>query len=301
MPELRHDALSGRTVLVAPERATRPHSATAPPAPPTDGPDCPFCPGCEDQTPPEVARIGPGAPDSPGWRVRVVPNKYALVGGAVGGAHEVVVLSPAHDRDLRALDAEQAHLAMRTLRDRAAYHLAHGLVCAQPFINFGRAAGSSLEHPHAQLVALDFEPPAVCEEAARFSAAGVDLVAESREEARRREVVLVEGATCVWSPWAAATPYETLVAHEDAGDELARASNEQIDAVTDGLRDVLTRVHRLLGTVPYNIVFHSMPGGHWYARVTIRTYTHAGFEMGTGILANTVPSEIAAQRLRGEA
>jgi UDPglucose--hexose-1-phosphate uridylyltransferase len=299
MPELRHDALSGRTVLVAPERATRPHT-TPPTAATSDPPDCPFCPGCEDRTPPEVARIGPGAPDAPGWHVRVVPNKYALVGGAVHGAHEVVVLSPAHDRDLRALDRDQAHLAMRTLRDRAAYHLARGLVSAQPFINFGRAAGASIEHPHAQLVALDRVPPAVAEQAARFDAAGIDLVVESREDARRHELVLVDGAAAAWCPWAAATPYETLAAHDEAGDDFADASDEQIDAVTDVLRAVLTRVDRLLGTVPYNVVFHSAPGTHWYARVTIRIYTHAGFEMGTGILANTVPAEIAAQRLRGE-
>ena len=30
-------------------------------------------------TPPEVHRTGAGEPDTPGWRVRVVPNLYPIV------------------------------------------------------------------------------------------------------------------------------------------------------------------------------------------------------------------------------
>ena len=52
---------------------------------PIDPGDDPFLEGHEDQTPPEVyaVRPGGGAPDTPGWTVRVVPNLYpALVPGA---------------------------------------------------------------------------------------------------------------------------------------------------------------------------------------------------------------------------
>jgi len=82
----------------------------------------------------------------------------------VHGAHEVVVLSPRHDADLAVLDAGAASEAMRMLRDRAAFHLDAGRVHVQAFVNHGRLAGASLEHPHAQLVALDFVPPAVVAE-----------------------------------------------------------------------------------------------------------------------------------------
>src|SRR5438067_13294959 len=105
---------------------------------------------------------------------------------------------------------------MRVVRNRAAAHRAAGLAHAQAFVNHGRAAGASLEHPHAQLVALAFVPPAVVDDAAR-AAAGRDLVAASLEEARGHDLVLVDGDIAAWSPWAAATPYETLVAHADAG------------------------------------------------------------------------------------
>ena len=63
-------------------------------------------------TPPEVARVGPGEPDTPGWQVRVVPNLYPIVGAdpdGVRGAHEVLVLSPEHDRQFDALSADGRH------------------------------------------------------------------------------------------------------------------------------------------------------------------------------------------------
>ena len=100
MQELRTDEVTGTCVIVAPGRATRPVVFSAPAATTTSALDsCPFCAGHESMTPPEVARAGAGEPDTPGWQVRVVPNLYPIVGQEPGipGAHDVFVLSPAHD------------------------------------------------------------------------------------------------------------------------------------------------------------------------------------------------------------
>ena len=79
MPEVRIDPLSGHRTIVASDRAARPGgglSATAPD--PIDTEKDPFLEGHEDRTPPETyaLRANGGAPDTPGWRVRVVPNLY---------------------------------------------------------------------------------------------------------------------------------------------------------------------------------------------------------------------------------
>jgi UDPglucose--hexose-1-phosphate uridylyltransferase len=164
MPELRVDPLTGTPVILAPGRASRPdtHRGDAQNnAPRAAAVNCPFGTGNEHLTPPEVFRTGTGAPDTPGWRARVVPNLYPIVGGELPGAHEVVILSPDHDAPLGQLSDAQATEVFGILRDRASHHLAAGLVHAQPFVNYGRAAGASIEHPHAQLVALGFVPPAV--------------------------------------------------------------------------------------------------------------------------------------------
>src|SRR5689334_22989668 len=117
MQQLLTDELTGDRVILAPARALRPdtfrvHSESRPPNVAT----CPFCGGNERDTPPEVARRGGGEPDTHGWTLRVVPNKYPIVGDGVAGAHEVVVFSPAHDADLGALAEPSAADALSMLR-----------------------------------------------------------------------------------------------------------------------------------------------------------------------------------------
>jgi UDPglucose--hexose-1-phosphate uridylyltransferase len=161
------DELTGDQVIVAPARALRPDTfrVHADPLPPRAD-NCPFCEGHENETPPEVARVGPGEPDTPGWRVRVVPNKYPIN----PDRHEVIIFSPAHDCDFAALTDDGAIEALTMLRDRAAFHMNSGAAFTQPFINSGRGAGASIEHPHAQLVALDRIPPRALLRLDRFTA-----------------------------------------------------------------------------------------------------------------------------------
>src|SRR5512135_442165 len=110
MPELRHDPIQRRWVIIATERGRRPDDF-----PPADdlGSNgfCPFCEGNEAKTPPEIRaiRFNGNGPDSPGWQIRVVPNKfpalriegdlereghgiYDKMNGV--GAHEVVIETP---------------------------------------------------------------------------------------------------------------------------------------------------------------------------------------------------------------
>lgn len=79
MPEIRLDPISGDRVIVAGERSERPNGApTCQPPPLIDRDSDPFADGHEDRTPPELYADRPAgsAPNSPRWRVRVVPNLY---------------------------------------------------------------------------------------------------------------------------------------------------------------------------------------------------------------------------------
>jgi UDPglucose--hexose-1-phosphate uridylyltransferase len=302
--ELRHDALTDRLVIVAAERAARPETFRRPVAPVEAHPsNCPFCPGHEHETPPEVARFGPGDANEPGWTLRVVPNLYPIVGGSLAGAHEVVVLSPAHDRSLGALDFDHALDVFRALRDRAAFHLASGLAHVVPFVNHGKAAGASIEHPHAQLVALDFVPPAVSEDLARFERSGRDLVADSLSTARGSEYAVIDGPAPAWCNPGASEPFEVLVAHRSTRARFDDATDTEIEVVARSAHAVLGRLATVLGDPPYNLVIHSAPrearpGYHWYVRITPRLGVLAGFERGTGLFVNIVPPEQAATALR---
>ncbi len=112
VPELRRDPVVGRWVIISTERARRPADFSSQPLERGHGP-CVFCPGQESRTPDEVWALRPAAsaPNSPGWRVRVVPNRfpalriegelepsgeglYDRMNGV--GAHEVVIEAPEH-------------------------------------------------------------------------------------------------------------------------------------------------------------------------------------------------------------
>jgi UDPglucose--hexose-1-phosphate uridylyltransferase len=259
-------------------------------------------------TPPEVYRTGEGEPGTPGWRVRAVPNLYPIVGGTdagpgATGAHEVIVLSPSHTHSFAQLDQQQAVEVLTVLRDRSRFHLAAGHAFVQVAINHGRTAGASIEHPHAQLVALDVMPPAVAQAVERFEAAGHDLVVADLDVAGDA-LRVVDGPVAVWCPRASSTPYELRLVLLSSGARFDAAADGDVTAVATVAQDALAQLASALGDVPYNLVVHTAAPGtdpgsfHWYIEVQTRTTVVAGFEQGTGILVNTVPPELAAPQLR---
>ena len=94
------------------------------------------------------------------------------------------------------------------------------------------------------------------------------------------------------------------VAHRSTRARFDQATDAELGVVADALLDSLTRIECLLGAVPYNIVIHSAPPGvspgemHWHIEVIPRTSVVAGFELGSGIFANSVAPEQAAAQLR---
>jgi UDPglucose--hexose-1-phosphate uridylyltransferase len=317
MSELRDDLVTGRKVLLAPGRAARPHTVAPAPSGPALVEGCPFCPGHEHATPPECCRTGDGAPDTPGWRVRVVPNLYPIVGGddagpGARGAHEVVILDPDHSCDLARLPDDRVEEVFHVLRARARVHAAAGYAHVQVLVNHGRAAGASIAHPHAQVLAIELVPPLVREALERAAAARADVVAADFEAAGPQGGRVVDTPSAwAWCPWAAASPYETRIAAPDAGPRFEDTPDATLGPVARTTRDVVAGLVHVLGDVAYNVVLHNGPARrpspgsglgeapyHWYLTVVPRVSTVAGFELGTGLLVNTLPPAEAAPQLR---
>ena len=173
MSVLRYDVTTNDWVIYAPARAQRPQ-----PKRPRASSEfeeqgvCPFCPGNEALTPPEVDadRDGDGR-----WRVRVVPNKYpAFEAGTPNqhvqegpmfrsmggyGVHEALIESPEHDRTLGHQPAEQVERVLRAVHRRFIEHMRDPRLRAiVVFKNHGRRAGSTLKHPHWQIMATPIAP-----------------------------------------------------------------------------------------------------------------------------------------------
>jgi UDPglucose--hexose-1-phosphate uridylyltransferase len=191
----------------------------------------------------------------------------------------------------------------RVLRDRARAHTDAGFAHAQVLVNHGRAAGASIAHPHAQVLAIGFVPPVVADAVARFGAAARDLVVDEATASADRGCGLVDGRVRAWCPWAGASPYETRVAAGDAGARFEAADDPTVDAVALVTRDVVAGIGRVLGEFAYNVVVHNAPARtdapyHWHVTVVPRVATLAGFELGTGVLVNTLDPAAAAAHLR---
>lgn len=307
MQELRTDELTGACAIVAPGRATRPVVFSPPAAASATAPsDCPFCPTHEGMTPKEVARVGGGEPNAPGWQVRVVPNLFPIVGAdddGVRGAHEVLVCSPDHHRQFDALAPDDATKALLALRDRAAFQLDAGFVHAQPLVNHGRASGASIEHPHAQLVALAFTPPHLDGLLTRFANLGRHLVIDSIDAAREKKCVVRDADAITWCPPGATSPYLVRIALAAAQARFDRATDMEIGALAEALQDALTRMHSTLGDIAYNVVFNTAPRDdprpfHMWIDIVPRVGVYGGFEMGTGVWVNPALPETAASLLR---
>src|SRR5271155_2822284 len=176
-PEFRRDPLHNTWVVFAPERQRRPQDYQ--PAILQSGTLDPFAEGNERLTPPEVYSIRKEKtkPNEPGWRVRVVPNRYPamrvegqLEGGPVGlydrltgiGAHEVIIETPDGALALEELPVKAVTEVLSSYRERIIdldqdQRFQHIYI----FKNVGPSAGASLSHAHSQLVALPLVPPAV--------------------------------------------------------------------------------------------------------------------------------------------
>ena len=271
--------------MIAPGRARRPGAARGA----IEGPSpeeletCPFCEGREDRTPPETFALAdaPREPDTPGWRVRVVPNLYPAF-----ERQEVVVHTPRHVRFLAELTDEELAAVAETWQARAAAGRAEGFRYLHALVNEGREAGASLAHSHSQLVYMRDPPPAVADErghAVAELAADENLLVASRD-----------GVAAVAHP-AGRAPYELLIAPREP--EADGLSSGRLAAALQLLGDAIRRLTALEGARPWNAWLHN-GGGHWHIEVLPRLTVFAGIELGTGIYVNTLAPEDAAQALR---
>ena len=299
--QILSDPLSGREVIFAPARTMRPGSFAArqEPAAPGEVEECPFCEGREQQTPPELFALGAAkgrAPDSPGWKVRVVPNLYPAF-----ARQQVVVHTPTHARSLAEVSDEQLALVAEAWTEAAERAWAQGFDHLLAVINEGKAAGASRPHSHSQLVWLEQAPPEVAAEAPRLRRNGCALCAllgNLDPALKLAERKLGDKSVSLAVTPTGRAPYELLIAPAEhlpdafGGSELLAAA---LALAAEGVR----RLNAVEGASPFNLWLHNFQAdGHWHIELVPRLNVFAGIELGGGIFINTLLPEEAAARLR---
>ncbi|RLE53792.1 MAG: sulfate adenylyltransferase [Candidatus Methanomethylicota archaeon] len=331
MTEIRKHYFLDKWVIVAEKRRARPKPTIVEKT--AEAELCFFCPGNERLTPPaslayvlegnELKKaVEQGDQRVKNWLIRCFPNKYPaltpqaklrrrndwLKAMAARGFHEVLVETPNHNADLDTIEEEQLALALSAIFERARHYASQSFVkYISIFKNSGVAAGASISHPHTQLATLPFVPEEVAYELKvlkRYEKDGVCALCEVVEKEKLSErVVFREHGYLVLSPWASIFPYEMWILPEKHLPTPFNLSNEEISSLAKVLKRAFKALFRALGKVPYNLVYKIPPIGeygfyHWRIEVYPRLSIHAGFELSTGVVINTVSPEKAAEDLR---
>ncbi|HHT9118342.1 MAG TPA: galactose-1-phosphate uridylyltransferase [Candidatus Hypogeohydataceae bacterium YC38] len=329
MPELRKEPVSGRWVIIATERALRPSDFIAVPPPTIKGNFCPFCEGNEDKTPPEIMayRERDTRPNTRGWRVRVVPNKFPalVIEGGLNkrgdgiydimngiGAHEVIIECPQHKISLTSLPPAHVQEIIWTYRDRLVdlkkdKRLIYGML----FKNVGAVAGASLEHTHTQLIVTPIVPLVVASEMegsmAFYKYRGRCLFCDMiNQELSNGSRMVLEGEHFVtFAPYAARFPFELWILPKNHSSHFENIQRSEVEELAETLRAALCKLEGALEQPPYNFIIHTSPFDqpelahyHWHIEIIPRLTRVAGFEWGTGFYINPVPPENAAEYLK---
>ena len=241
-------------------------------------------------TPPEVEAFGrpDGAPpDSPGWTVRVVPNKFPAIPG-----QEVVIHGPAHVLSFAELPAGVLETTAEAWQARRAAHAEAAWTAVA--VNEGPAAGASLDHSHSQIVPFRQVPPGVAVQAEAFAGECALCAALGIEDART--VRRADGLRTIAPAWSRFA-YELWIAPD------AHASEPGWGELVPALADAAARLRAVLGQdLAWNCVVYAAPAGntnwHWHAEVWPRLTVVAAAELGAGVWINIVDPDEAAGELR---
>ena len=332
MPILRQNPITKQWVIFAPERAQRPIDFIHPSSQRhqrNEAVKCPFCRGHETETPPEVDSFRkPGTkPNTPGWAIRVVPNKYpALTPKPPSvrvktqsieteipgqGQHEVVIFSANHADTIQSISAQNRFQLLTMLQQRIKKTSAVKFIkYIQVIGNLGREAGASLSHPHLQIFSLPLLPQQFADELKQtkkyYQAHRKCLYCELTRKLPAERIIWEDAEIVCFEPFAPSSPFETWIMPKTHQSRFEETNPKTLQSFSESLKQLLTRASRLLQNPPYNFYFHTLPvqekkyekSFHWYLVFKPFIYKIAGFELSTGVFINSLLPEKAAEFLK---
>ena len=329
MGELRRDPVVGRWVIIETESPLLPENFEKFKHRWRED-ECPFCYGNEDKTPPEIEAIRDPKtqPNRPGWQIRVVPNKFPAlqIEGDIDrrglgiydmssgiGAHEVVIQSPYHHKEIPdLLDDEVENIIRMCCRRTEDLKKDRRFKYILLFKNYGPSAGASLAHPHFQLIALPMIPKNPREEIQggldyfefRQRCLFCDMLKQEMQEKIR--VVAENEYFIAFCPFVSRFSFEMWILPKVHSSFYSTMTPIEVADLAKILKDALLRLRLVLSDPAYNCIIHTSPANqdgdlahyHWHIEIMPKLSRVAGFEWGTGFYKVSTPPKLAAQYLR---
>jgi UDPglucose--hexose-1-phosphate uridylyltransferase len=315
--ELRKDPITSWWVATVVDRAFHLDRFARPAEPVDDGGDCQNC----------------RQPEGEGVRLRVLKDyafhtvgtedeareldrgvaQVAIAQARATGSWKTVVAPPGEHRPLHAVGQATIEALVTGAREALAEARTAGQTdYVQVVQNWGAQAGARTNHLCLDVYDLPQIPHRIAEElggAARF------VIREGecpwcrlvRDETRRSDRLVWEDAWSVaFAPYASRSPFEVWIVPRRHDADFGAASDRDVKATAEALRQVLARLAASLDGPPYNLVLHTAPlreqveaTYHWHWEVHPRLREIAGLEVGSGLPVNPVSPEDAVEELLG--
>ena len=242
-------------------------------------------------------------------------GQVALAQARATGSWRTIVAPPGEHRPLHTVGNEMIEALIGRARDALVEARTTGQTdYVQVVQNWGVQAGARTNHLCLDLYDLPQIPHRIAEElggAARF------VIREGecpfcrlvRDESRRPDrLVWEDDASVAFAPYASRSPFEIWIVPRRHEADFGHATDADVEATSEALRQVLGRLAASLDGPPYNLVLHTAPlreqvdaTYHWHWEIHPRLREIAGLELGTGLPVNPVSPEDAVEELLGRA
>ena len=300
--EIRKAYLLNKYVIITPGRAKRPRDIkeqtiierTA---------SCPFCP--ENIT---KENIVDAIKDQKNWQVLSIKNIYPAVtmdNEKAYGTQEVVVETPNHIKELAQLEERQIEQVLRMFARRTeAISQIEKIDYILCFKNQGSKAGASIVHAHSQIFATNIIPPDIREELGLAQSYRVEhktcpycnIIAK---EMRTERKIFEDNNVVSFAPYASEFHYEAWIFTKRHLDNITNLNDSEFKSFAKILKKILLKLQAL--DLSFNFFLHNVVSDknqHIYLKIQPRDSIWAGVELGSGLVINSIPPEVAAKYYR---
>jgi len=320
--EFRQDPVSGDWILLAPLRGER-RKFKGRVKTELSKSKCPFeNPSEFGNAPPVLVYQNENKND---WFLQIIPNKYPAVGPgdliqqkglhkvqAGVGFHEIVIFRD-HNRHLADFTKGEIKKVLLAFQER--YKSLAEEKCVEYisiFHNYGEEAGSTVSHPHSQIMALPIVPPDI-NHSINGSRRYFDkhnkcvhcqtLVQELKEKKR---IIYQNKEMIVITPFASRANFEIRIFPKKHFAYFEKIKEQELAYLADALKLAFFKIYKNLKDPAFNFFFHTAPTiknhdydhYHWHIEISPKFGIFGGFELGTGLDTISVAPEKAAQILK---
>ncbi len=261
------------------------------------------------------------------WFLQIIPNKYPAVGHGdcnlihqkglyktqTGvGFHELVIFRD-HNRYLADFTKEEIKKVLLAYQERYKSLAKEKYVkYISIFHNHGKEAGSTMPHPHSQILALPIMPPDVNHSlngSRRYfnkhnKCVHCQMLAQELKEKKR--IIYQNKDMVVIIPFVSRTEFEIRIFPKKHVAYFDKIKSEELEFLADALKFAFLKIYKKLKDPAFNFFIHTAPTirnqnynyYHWHIEILPKFDIIGGFELGTGMDIITIAPEKAAEILK---